>query len=357
MTKNKRTTDKRPWIAISASVLLGLSSAATLARAADTSDISARLASDQSRIDALRRELVWDQSRMGSTQVADLFGPSDAEKAAAAAAAQHEQAQDSNIATLNQRAGDIEDSIRRLTGQIEVLNHRLDEVDQHIERVRKEFQYRLCTLSAQQLGTAPGAPEAIPCNGDATAPAVTTAPGPADAPTGVIHLAPPPGILGTLPQNTLNAPPEPQPSAQSPPQDAMPLNQTASLDTRAQFESAMNLLARSQYDDARGAFRTFADTYPKDPQAPQALYWVGDIAYVQKDYPSAARAFAEELKKYPTASRAPESMLKLGQSLIAMNQKEQGCMALHALPGKYPTASKTVLAEADALRKSGGCKH
>jgi len=353
--------DKRPGIAFFASLFLGLFFAATLARAADTSDVSARLASDQSRIDALQRDLVRDQSRAGSTQVADLFGPSDEEKAAAAAAAQHEQAQDSNIATLNQRAGDIEDSIRRLTGQIEVLNHRLDEVDQHIERVRKEFQYKLCTLSAQQLGAAPGAPGAIPCNGDAMAPAVTMAPGPADdaPPTGVTHLAPPPGVLGTLPQNALSPPPEPQPAAQpsASPQDAMPLNQTASLDTHAQFDSAMNLLARSQYDEARGAFRTFADTYPKDPQAAQALYWVGDIAYVQKDYPSAARAFAEELKKYPTGLRAPESMLKLGQSLIAMNQKEQGCMALHALPGKYPTASKTVLAEADALRKSGGCKH
>ena len=61
----------------------------------------------------------------------------------------------------------------------------------------------------------------------------------------------------------------------------------------------MNLLAKAQYDEARAAFRSFADTYPKDDLAPQALYWVGDIAYVQKDYPSAARAFAEELKKYP----------------------------------------------------------
>ena len=82
----------------------------------------------------------------------------------------------------------------------------------------------------------------------------------------------------------------------------------------------MKLLAGTQYDEARGAFRAFADAYPNDELAPQAVYWVGDIAYVQKDYPAAPRAFAEEIKRYPESTRAPDSMLKLGQSLIAMGQ-------------------------------------
>ena len=76
---------------------------------------------------------------------------------------------------------------------------------------------------------------------------------------------------------------------------------------------------------------------------------------MQKDYPSAARAFAEELKKYPSSPRAPESMLKLGQSLLAMNQKQEGCTALAALGSKYPGASKTIVSQAEAVRRAGGC--
>ena len=49
-------------------------------------------------------------------------------------------------------------------------------------------------------------------------------------------------------------------------------------------------------------------------------------------------------------------MLKLGQSLIAMNQKDEGCTALARAHGKYPNASKTVLGQAEAVRKAGGCK-
>lgn len=118
----------------------------------------------------------------------------------------------------------------------------------------------------------------------------------------------------------------------------------------------MKLLARTQYDEARSAFRAFADSYPNDELAPQAVYWLGDIAYVQKDYAAAARAFAEEIKRYPESTRAPDSMLKLGQSLIAMGQKQEGCTALAALPTKYANASKAVIARTTDARKIAGCK-
>lgn len=330
----------------------------------DTSQLARRVQADEARVAALQGDAAAARAHL--VQVADLFGPSDEEKAAAAAAVQREQNQDSNIAGLNQRASDLEDSIRHLTGQIEELNHRLDQIDQRIDRLRKEFDYKLCQATAQQLGAAqPGDDNALPCAPaaatttvsptSAPTPPSTSAPSQPDngvlgsgpstetsPPTGVTHLAPPPGVLGTLPQ-----------SAALPP---APLAPTVP-DTKAQFDAALHLLAMSQYDQASGAFRSFADSYPKDPLAPQALYWLGDIAYVQKDYRGAAQAFLEELKKYPTSARGAESMLKLGQSLIAMNQKSEGCAALHALPGRFPSASKTVLAQAEALRKAGGCRH
>ena len=117
----------------------------------------------------------------------------------------------------------------------------------------------------------------------------------------------------------------------------------------------MKLLAKAQYDEARSAFRSFADGYPADELAPQAVYWLGDIAYIQKDYAAAARAFAEEIKKYPDSTRAPESMLKLGQSLIAMGNKQEGCTTLAALPTKYPSA-QNVATRAATERKTAHCK-
>jgi tol-pal system protein YbgF len=218
------------------------------------------------------------------------------------------------------------------------MDHRMSDLNTRIERMQKDFDYKLCTMAAQQLGAAPDDQGGLPCSQPS-----------AQSPPPSQNLAPPPGVLGSLPSNT----PIPLP----PPVSAAPASMSAATSpNRPQFDAAMNLLAKAQYDQARAAFRTYADSYPKDDLSPQAVYWVGDIAYVQKDYPNAARAFAEEIKKYGSSPRAPDSMLKLGQSLIALNQTAEGCTTLGALQSKYPQASKAILTQAATARKTARCK-
>jgi tol-pal system protein YbgF len=313
----------------------GVTPSAETARLAQA--LKARLAADEAQAAQLESKIAAAQERTGGMQVADLFGESDKDKQARL---QREQAQDSGIANLNERVSDLENTLRQLTGQMEQLDHRVSEFDAKIARMQKDFDYKLCTLSAQQLA-AGGTDDqnALPCNGTPVQSNLGGAP---------VHLAPPPGVLGTLPPGT------PLPQATGSQQG--PAMQTASIDTRPQFDAALNLLAKAQYDEARAAFRAFADAHPKDDLTQQAVYWVGDIAYVEKDYPGAARAFAEELKRFSSSPRAPESMLRLGQSLLAMNQKKEGCTALAALPKSYPTASKTIEAQAVAARKTADCR-
>jgi tol-pal system protein YbgF len=289
----------------------------------------------------------------GFVRVAGLFGESDEEKEARL---QHEQNQDDATNKLNQKVRDLEDTVRNLTGTNEELSHRIAELSDKIDRQQKDFEYRLCALAAQQLGasTGQGDSNAVPCPGASGGGSTSfNAPPPASSlpPLGnqpsqggnggngeiAQHLAPPPGVLGTLPAGADRAA-SPAPAANN--------------DTRAQFSTAMGLLAKARYDEASAAFRNFADTYPKDDLASQAVYWVGDIAYVQKDYANAARSFAEVIKKYPTSLRAPDSMLKLGQSLIAAGQKKEGCTVLAALPDKYPKAAKAVLSQGADARKA-----
>ena len=194
----------------------------------------------------------------------------------------------------------------------------MQELRTKLDSQQKDYDYKLCSLSAQLLGagTAPGqSGGSLPCDLGADAGA---------APMGQPTLGSG-GSLGTLPQGALP-------------------------NTRPQFDAAMNLLARAQYDEARAAFRTFADDNPKDALAPQAVYWVGDIAYVQKDFGAAAQTFAEAIKKYPTSVRGPDSMLKLGQSLLALGQIKEGCLTLGAIKSKYRNASAAVLTQAASAR-------
>jgi len=303
---------------------------------------------------------------MGSAN-AQLFGPSDEEKA-------RESAQDEGIQTLQgttqQQAGriqELEDRVRgltealsRATGTNEELSHQIQQQNDKLDKVEKDFAYRLCTLSAQQLG----AGDSMNCAAAGTAsagqqayapPAGGMRPGDSLPPIGAAPAGNepavqgrPPGVLGTLPvgpgPDTASAVPAPlQPGPQG--------------GGSAQYDQAMNLMGRAQYAEAAAGFRAYADANPGDTDlSPQAIYWVGNISFTRQDYAPAARAFAEVIKKYPKSQRAPDAMLKLAQSFMSMGQKSEGCTTLGLIRTKYPSAPPQTLASAASLRKTACSK-
>ena len=286
---------------------------------------------------------------------AQLFGPSDEEKA-------HEADQDSKLGILNglnqqleNRVQVLEDQARSLTatltqatGANEELRHQIDLLGQKIDQQQKDFSYRLCMVSAQQLG-AGGDGQGLNCAGAGTAMASVPPaqgglqPGTPLPPVGArdnapTRLAPPPGTLGALS-----------------PADAGAVAMRPAGGN--QFDAAMNLLAKAQYDEAKASFRAYADANPDDDElSPQSIYWVGNIDFIQHDYPGAMTAFAEQIKKYPKSVRGPDSMLKLGQSLLAMGRTQEGCTTLGAIKSKFPQAPAATINLAAGTRKASCSK-
>ncbi len=108
------------------------------------------------------------QSTPHYVQIAGLFGESDEEKAARLAAEQREQAQDASITSLTQRVSDLEHALRQLTGQLEDANHQNMLLQQKIDRMQKDFDYKLCQVSARQLGASTGGSDASNDSGQPT---------------------------------------------------------------------------------------------------------------------------------------------------------------------------------------------
>ena len=224
--------------------------------------------------------------------------------------------------------GELEDGLGRLTGQMEELGHQVDLLSQKTDRLQKQMDFqaeqaRAATALMPPAQSSDAGNELASVNPDSAAPTLRGAP---------------PASLGQIPAAT-----------------PAPVNRPT--DAKRQFDDAMNLLLRAQYDKAKDAFRAFADAHPDEDRAADALYWTGDIAYsAKKDYPEAARDFAELLKKYPKAQRAPEGMLKLGLALFELGQMKEGCAALVALPAKYPEAAPTIATRARAERTNNKCR-
>jgi tol-pal system protein YbgF len=306
---------------------------------------------------------------------AQLFGPSDEEKAREAAqdSGIHDlqgsaQQQDARIKGLEDKVRGLTESLSQATGSNEELSHQI--------QLQKDFAYRLCTLSAQQLGAAdsmncaaadtpsagagmaPRPYSSLPPQGlrpgdplppvgsgntiDATGNGGFVASSPDYGPPAVRGR--PPGTLGTLPMN-------------SGPAEGAPAQLNGSLGSSAQYDQAMNLMSRAQYDAAAAAFRAYADANPGDGDlSPQAIYWVANISFIRQDYAPAARTFAEVIKKYPKSQRAPDAMLKLAQAFMAMGQKSEGCTTLGLIKSKFPNASPQTLGQAANLRKTACTK-
>jgi tol-pal system protein YbgF len=129
----------------------------------------------------------------------------------------------------------------------------------------------------------------------------------------------------------------------------------ASDESAAAYAAAFDYIKKSDFPGAETAFRAFLASYPGDPKAPDARYYLGQTL-LQRGAPSdAAEQFLAIVKKTPKAERAPEAMVRLGVSLNRMGEKAQACATLQALPTQFPKAAPGVKASAVAQIKAIGC--
>jgi tol-pal system protein YbgF len=225
---------------------------------------------------------------------------------------------------------------------------------------------------------APGAPQAlgsIPSRGGP--PPVITANPPVGAPGGRESGAP--LDLGTLadrgandPRVATDAPPpvasvpgrEPRviPGALPPPPPRNPNatggQQLASAPTdtpRDAYAMAQGFMQRKDYAMAEGALREFLKKYPSDRLAPEAHYWLGETLFQRQRYRDAAESFLTVSTKFGGSGKAPDALMRLGQSLAALGEKEAACATLGEVLRKYPKASPGVKQSVEREQKRVRC--
>jgi tol-pal system protein YbgF len=150
----------------------------------------------------------------------------------------------------------------------------------------------------------------------------------------------------------------PQPLSPPTASDGQPQRLKAALpgdDAHSLNEKGHGALTQNDYAGAEVAFRQLIESYPKDPLAADAQYWIGESFYRRGQYKAAADAFLKGYKKYKSDDKAPETLLKLGMSLAALGQKDAACSTFGELKTKFPTAPETVRDEVKAEQKKARC--
>jgi tol-pal system protein YbgF len=126
-------------------------------------------------------------------------------------------------------------------------------------------------------------------------------------------------------------------------------------DPKQLYETAYGSLLNQNYAAAQGGFESFLRLHPKDALAPDALFWLGESHYMQKNYSDAAEAFDLVASSYGASTKAPEAQLRRASTLVQLGRNDDACAALRQLTTKYPNARAVLKTKADAERQRAGC--
>jgi tol-pal system protein YbgF len=207
---------------------------------------------------------------------------------------------------LDDRFNQLQQSITMLTGQIEQLQYRNQQLQQQLEKMQADYEYRLDQMEKGRGGG--GGPR----------------PG-----GGAQAAAPPP------------------PSSPAAPAGAASGDQM--------YHDAMKKLQDGDNAGAERGFKAFLQSNPKHTLAGNAQYWLGETYYARKDYQNAMTAFAEGYKNYKASPKGPDNLLKLGITLAVMGRKSDACQIFSKFSQDYPRAPDLQKRRVDQERQKNGC--
>ncbi|MFV8784339.1 tol-pal system protein YbgF [Microbulbifer sp. SA54] len=161
----------------------------------------------------------------------------------------------------------LQQEVQELRGAVEELRHEVKRLRQQRTEDYMDLDRRIARLSGES--PASGAPEGEDAGASATSPAVPgTTSGGAD--TG------------------------------------------SSEDEKERYQSSFGLARKGDYDGASKAFKSLLEDYPNGQYAPNANYWLGEIALVQGNVEEARQWFVALLDGYPQSSKVWDGRYKLG---------------------------------------------
>lgn len=214
---------------------------------------------------------------------------------------------DAQIAALNDRVTDLEQTLTKLNGQNETVTFELTKAN----RAAAEQKARADALE-QRLA----AIEKTLADLQAAAAAQAAAPA-ADA----------------------AIPPPPPPPA----------------DPAVAFKQARQIMLDGDYANAEQAFSTYVANYPDSAKTPEARYWLGETLFVREAYTDAAAAYIGAIRGWPQTTWAPDATLKLARSMVALKKSAEACRTLDELAKRYPKASAQVTSRAASTRVAAKC--
>jgi tol-pal system protein YbgF len=258
---------------------------------------------------------------------------------------------------VNIRVLALETQIRALTGQMEQISAKLNQIPGSTGAGTPPLRSGHQLVPGQQPGAAsqPASPQLQASGGGAQfeSPAQTV------PQFGTTATAPAPASPF---EQAMRAPPQ----STSAPQLSSPTHQTAQLPSvpglsasggsaRGIYDASYQNFLRNDLPAAEQGFSSFVNSFPDDPLTSNAYYWLGRTHFERKKFEQAAKAFLAGYKKNKKSAIAADALLHLGMSLVQLGEKDAACSTLGAIKKQFPGAPDKLKQDAATALKSARC--
>lgn len=216
-----------------------------------------------------------------------------------------------DVNKLNTAMGSVQKSVQDVQAN---SGARLDTMSTQVQGLSdnlEEIKSRLGKLN-QQLVDLQSAVQSIDAKISGTAPSTTS---PTSTPTGPGNSGPANNVPGG---NGSSAVPAPAPSA-----DML-------------YSDGLRDITSGKYDLARQEFQDYLKYYPNTDLASNAQFYLGEIAYSQKQYSNAVAEYDKVITVYPKSFKLEPAHLKKGLALINLGEKASGVRELREVIRRYP---------------------
>ena len=229
-----------------------------------------------------------------------------------------EMAQDGTNQALAQLSGPavlrldtIEEQLRQVTGQVEQLRFRMDQIVEDGTRRIGDLEFRLVELEGGDLS----ALGETPTLGGETAEMAS-----------VIPLQPD--------DNT---------------QDGVEL----AVSEESDFDAATQSLGDGDYANAVLQFGQFLSNYPGGPLSARAMFHMGEAQEAMGQHKEAARSYLDSFTAQPSGTYAPQALMRVALSLGELGKVDNACQTLNEVLVRYPDSA--VIEQTRSSQQSLGC--
>lgn len=111
---------------------------------------------------------------------------------------------------------------------------------------------------------------------------------------------------------------------------------TAAPSADTLYSNGLRDITSGKYDLAKSEFQDYLKYYGDTDLASNAQFYLGEIAYSQKQYGDAVFEYDKVLTTYPKSFKLAPARLKKGMALIELGQKTSGVRELREVVKRYP---------------------